>query len=197
MKEVFEKNKIFIAIIIAAFIIGGFFYLSKSASTTLPITGEVTPLPNTEKSKNEIEGPPPTPSLQIEQKSPELQIEKCKTKAEEYAKLQSEVISKNLFEKLTSSCSINPSPQYLEYQKALQEYAKSCGGNNPNQTFLERLNMTSLCIQMLTELQKSSPPSPEDNFLKCQKDASDSANIAAQRDYPQIYNEFYFNCLNQ
>lgn len=55
MKELFEKNKIFIGIIIAAFIIGGFIYLSKPAPTTPPITGEISAPLTTEEQKKETE----------------------------------------------------------------------------------------------------------------------------------------------
>jgi DNA/RNA endonuclease YhcR with UshA esterase domain len=41
MKEFFEKNKTFIGIIIAAFIIGGFIYLSKTNPTTTPLTENI------------------------------------------------------------------------------------------------------------------------------------------------------------
>ncbi len=54
MKEFFSKNQIFIGIIIAAFIIGGFIYLSKPAPTTPSITGEVVAPLTTEELKKEI-----------------------------------------------------------------------------------------------------------------------------------------------
>jgi hypothetical protein len=52
MKEFFEKNKTFIGIIIAAFIIGGFIYLSKPTPTTTPTTGNIpSPLAGEEERK--------------------------------------------------------------------------------------------------------------------------------------------------
>ncbi len=59
MKEFFEKNKIFIAIIIGAFIIGGFIYLSKPTSTSLPTI--------TEELKTEIKESLPSISQSISQ----------------------------------------------------------------------------------------------------------------------------------
>mgnify|MGYP001773873977 CR=1 FL=1 len=48
MKQFFKENKTFIAIIIAAFIIGGFIYLSKEPNKTPSIPEERTLLPNIE-----------------------------------------------------------------------------------------------------------------------------------------------------
>jgi len=57
MKEFFEKNKTFIGIIIAAFIIGGFIYLSKPTPTAPPTTGKISLPLTTEEQKKEIKEP--------------------------------------------------------------------------------------------------------------------------------------------
>lgn len=51
MKKFFENNKVFVAIIIAAFIIGGFIYLSKPSSSTTSTQKGATLLPTAEKSE--------------------------------------------------------------------------------------------------------------------------------------------------
>lgn len=69
MKEFFEKNKIFFAIIIAAFIIGGFIYLSKPTTITPSTTGEITVPQTTEGQRRETEEPSPPTSQCIDFKN--------------------------------------------------------------------------------------------------------------------------------